>query len=81
MLKAPHTDTNRRVGAVLGLVAAGMLGMAYAAVPLYQLFCQMTGYGGTTQRVIKPSDTVLDRRVAIRLFAWHIEMERRIPSI
>jgi cytochrome c oxidase assembly protein subunit 11 len=27
-----------------------MVGMAYASVPLYQLFCQVTGYGGTTQR-------------------------------
>lgn len=62
-------DPNKRVGAVLGLVAAGMLGMAYAAVPLYQLFCQMTGYGGTTQRALKPSDTVLDRRVVIRFDA------------
>jgi cytochrome c oxidase assembly protein subunit 11 len=29
---------------------ASMLGVSYAAVPLYQLFCQVTGYGGTTQR-------------------------------
>ena len=28
----------------------GMIGMAYAAVPLYQLFCQVTGYGGPAQR-------------------------------
>ncbi len=28
-----------------------MLGMGYAAVPLYRLFCQVTGFGGTTQRV------------------------------
>lgn len=31
-------------------LAAGMLGLAYASVPLYQLFCQVTGFGGTTQR-------------------------------
>lgn len=41
---------NMRVG-FLGLLAAvGMLGLGYAAVPLYQLFCQVTGFGGTTQR-------------------------------
>ena len=28
---------------------AGMIGMSYAAVPLYELFCRVTGYGGTTQ--------------------------------
>ena len=33
-----------------------MVGVAYAAVPLYQLFCQVTGYGGTTQRVEQYSD-------------------------
>ncbi|MEL6482719.1 MAG: cytochrome c oxidase assembly protein, partial [Pseudomonadota bacterium] len=30
-------------------IAFGMLGMAYAAVPLYDLFCRVTGFGGTTQ--------------------------------
>ena len=38
---------NRRVGLMLGAGAAAMLGLAYASVPLYQLFCQITGYGGT----------------------------------
>ncbi len=61
--------SNRRVAAVMGLVAAGMLGMAYAAVPLYQLFCQVTGYGGTTQRATKPSETILDRVVTVRFDA------------
>jgi cytochrome c oxidase assembly protein subunit 11 len=32
--------------------AAGMLGLAYASVPLYRLFCQVTGFGGTTQRAV-----------------------------
>jgi cytochrome c oxidase assembly protein subunit 11 len=31
-------------------IAAGMLALAYASVPLYRLFCQVTGFGGTTQR-------------------------------
>lgn len=60
---------NQRVGAIMGLVALGMLGMAYAAVPLYQMFCQATGYGGTTQRATKPSETVLDRVVTVRFDA------------
>lgn len=49
--------------------AVSMVGMAYAAVPLYQMFCQVTGFGGTTQRAIKPSDTVLDRIVTVRFDA------------
>lgn len=62
-------DPNKRVAAYLGFTAAGMLAMAFAAVPLYQLFCQVTGYGGTTQRVSKPSDTILDRTITIRFDA------------
>lgn len=33
----------------LGLIVAGMLALAYASVPLYRLFCETTGYGGTTR--------------------------------
>lgn len=40
---------NRRILVILAVVAAAMVGLAYASVPLYQLFCQVTGYGGTTQ--------------------------------
>jgi len=41
---------NRRLGFALAGVVAGMIGLAYASVPLYDLFCRVTGYGGTTQR-------------------------------
>ena len=41
---------NRRVGLIMILVALAMLGMGFAAVPLYRLFCQVTGFAGTTQR-------------------------------
>jgi cytochrome c oxidase assembly protein subunit 11 len=41
---------NRRVGMIALLGAVAMLGMGYAAVPLYDLFCRVTGFGGTTQR-------------------------------
>mgnify|MGYP001220049586 FL=1 len=58
-----------RVAAICAVVAAGMLGLAYAAVPLYTLFCQVTGFAGTTQRAERPSDTVLDRVITIRFDA------------
>ena len=46
----PENETgNRRILAVLGFVVIGMVGLDYASVPLYQLICQVTGYGGTTQ--------------------------------
>ncbi|UJW85243.1 cytochrome c oxidase assembly protein [Devosia sp. SL43] len=40
---------NKRVAFAGLFLAAGMVGLAYASVPLYQLFCQITGFGGTTQ--------------------------------
>jgi len=42
---------NRRIGFVIGAMGLAMLGVGYAAVPLYEVFCRVTGYGGTTQRV------------------------------
>lgn len=43
-------NRNRRTGMIAAIGALAMLGMGYAAVPLYRLFCQVTGFGGTTQR-------------------------------
>lgn len=43
----------------------GMVGMAYASVPLYRLFCQVTGYNGTTQRVEQYSDVILDKTIKV----------------
>ena len=42
---------NRRVGLYALFGALFMLGLGYASVPLYRLFCQVTGFNGTTQRV------------------------------
>jgi len=41
---------NRRAGFALATIAVSMVGVAFASVPLYQLFCQVTGYGGTPGR-------------------------------
>lgn len=43
-------NRNKRVGMFAILGALAMLGMGFAAVPLYRIFCQATGFGGTTQR-------------------------------
>jgi len=51
------------------LIVGGMVGMAYAAVPLYDLFCRVTGYGGTTQAASEFSDVILDREMTIRFDA------------
>jgi len=39
---------NQKTAVVLFAVAGGMIGLAFASVPLYKLFCQVTGFGGTT---------------------------------
>ena len=41
---------NTRTALMMALVALAMVGLAFASVPLYRLFCQVTGLGGTTQR-------------------------------
>jgi cytochrome c oxidase assembly protein subunit 11 len=47
----------------------GMVGAAYAAVPIYRAFCQLTGFDGTTRRAEAASDKVLDRTLMIRFDA------------
>ena len=52
------------------LVLAGifvlMLGLSYASVPLYEIFCRVTGFGGTTQVADKAPKIVLDKVVSVR---------------
>jgi cytochrome c oxidase assembly protein subunit 11 len=60
---------NALLALTLLAVSAGMVGMAFAAVPLYRLFCQVTGYGGTTQRASAAPDEVVDREVVVRFDA------------
>jgi cytochrome c oxidase assembly protein subunit 11 len=50
-------------------VVIAMIGAAYAAVPLYRLFCQVTGYGGTPQRSIGAPGRTNERRMAIEFDA------------
>lgn len=45
---------------------ATMFGAAYAAVPLYDLFCRVTGFGGTTMRAERPADRVIDHPIDVR---------------
>ncbi len=58
-----------RVGAWAASGAAAMLLLAFASVPLYRMFCQVTGYAGTTQKATKASEVILDRRITVRFDA------------
>ena len=70
----PHIDQqargNRRTLTVLALLVVAMVGLAYASVPLYDLFCRVTGYGGTTQIVTDNADAIIiDHPVKVRFDA------------
>src|SRR3546814_17814508 len=61
-----------------------MVGLAYAAVPRYVLFCRVTGFGGTTQQAEAASDKVGERTMQIRFDAsvnpglpWVFQPEQR----
>ncbi len=64
MTTAAPKKSARLAVALFGVVF-GMLGLAYASVPLYDLFCRVTGYGGTTQQADIAPDVVLDREMTI----------------
>lgn len=50
-------------------VAAGMMAMSFASVPLYRLFCAATGFGGTTQRAETAPARIADRLITVRFDA------------
>lgn len=60
---------HRNLGVMVACVVfvAAMIGMSYAAVPLYDLFCKVTGYNGTTKRVEQASSLILDRTIRVEL--------------
>ncbi len=69
---------------ILGGVVCGMVGLAFGAVPLYKLFCQVTGFGGTTQVAEEAPVEIGERVVTVRFNAdtardlpWHFKPEQR----
>jgi cytochrome c oxidase assembly protein subunit 11 len=66
--KAPGRRLGRNglVALICGGVIVGMVGAAYASVPLYRVFCQVTGYGGTVRKAQVKPDRVLDETLLIR---------------
>ncbi len=66
----------RRTVVILSCIVAGMVGMSFAAVPLYNLFCRVTGYGGTTQVAEEQSKVVLDRKITVR---FNADTARNMP--
>ncbi len=72
MARAPITlnaAKNMRVASMAAGLAAAMVGLAYASVPLYQAFCQATGFGGTTQRAEQAPAATADKYITVRFDA------------
>ncbi len=61
--------SNARLGVICAAAFFGMIGVAYASVPLYRAFCQLTGFDGTVRKADAAPRKVLDRQIAIRFDA------------
>ena len=82
---------NRRVGLIALGIAGAMVGLGYASVPLYRIFCQVTGYGGTTMRVSEAQAatvTSTDHFVRVRFDAnvergmpWRFQPQRVVDTV
>ncbi len=57
---------NRIVAGVVVATFCGMVGAAYASVPLYKAFCQLTGYDGTVRRATVAPDQVVNKTLLVR---------------
>ncbi len=87
--KSGITGSNARIVVLCLALVAGMGGLAYASVPLYRLFCQVTGYGGTT-RTAENSEgiKIVDHEITVRFDAntsvdlnWQFEAVQRDVTI
>jgi len=87
MTAQPDRPLRRRdkiVAVSCGLFVAAMVGAAYASVPLYDWFCRVTGFNGTTQVATSAPGTVLDHKITVRFdantgpgLAWRFEPEQK----
>lgn len=70
---------NRRVGLIALGGAAAMLGLGYASVPLYRIFCQVTGFGGTTQRVTADQAAGIKAGTRMMTIRFDANVKRELP--
>ncbi len=68
-LSDPDRQRNVRVAVICAALFFGMIGAAYASVPLYKLFCQVTGFDGTVRRADLAPDTILGKTMTVRFDA------------
>jgi cytochrome c oxidase assembly protein subunit 11 len=63
---SPRAANHGLVAALCVVFVAAMVGMSFAAVPLYRIFCQITGYQGTVRQAYAAPDKTLERTVTVR---------------
>jgi cytochrome c oxidase assembly protein subunit 11 len=69
-MSARVARSNARTAALAALVAVAMAGLAFASVPLYRLFCQVTGFAGTTQMAVgAEAPGAVGERISVRFDA------------
>ena len=80
---------NGRTAAFTALLAVAMMALAFASVPLYRLFCQVTGFAGTTQRAEGASAPgAVGKAISVRFDAnaapsmpWRFKPERTTEKV
>ena len=68
---------HRRLVVILLILSIAMVGLTFASVPLYRLFCQVTGYGGTPQRAETHAEIVPHSRLITVRF--NADIDYRLP--
>src|SRR5262245_47779707 len=86
--RPPQRRRDLVVAAACGVLVAGMVGMAFAAVPLYNWFCRVTGFAGTPQVATTVPGNVLDRSITVHFDAnvtsglpWRFEPEQTSVTV
>lgn len=81
-------DRNTRLAWTMVLIVGGMLGLSYAAVPLYEAFCRATGFGGTPLIAQSDDHPVIARTMVVRFdsntdpgLPWRFEPEQRSVTV
>ena len=81
-------NRNNRTALWAALLGLAMLALAFASVPLYRLFCQVTGFAGTPQRVESGSSVVGGAPVQVRFdanirsdLAWKFEPAQKVRIV
>lgn len=82
-------NKNTSLAMSMAAIAIGMVGMSFAAVPLYDMFCRITGYGGTTMKAEKAPEQALEgTQITVRFTAdtdqelpWDFKADQNLVNL